>query len=203
MRGPPLQPALWSPPNESIYKSPRHPYTGSQSLYTQAHHITRATSHNYSPPPHIDDAAEAPVVNNCWPTDDIASHGMAASTGSTFTSTAPPIHVQYYDYDHTHHPHDRLNIHLSAPPPRLEPASVKGLSTHPVSPRRTLVTEQTTQRLPDNEANLKKMRHERELVFQKAATELDQARCNTDPSAPSNKAWDNAWAILRENMTKM
>jgi hypothetical protein len=203
MRGPPLQPAPWSPPNESIYKSPHHPYMGSQSPFPQAHHIIRATSYNYPPPPHIDDAAEAPIVGNCWPTEDLASHGMAASTGSTFTSIAPPIHVQYHDYDHTQHPHDRLNIHLSAPPPHLEPASVEGFSRHPVSPRPTLVGEQTSRRLPDNETNLKKMRHERELVFQKAATELDQARCNTGPSAPTNKAWDDAWAILRENMTKM
>lgn len=127
----------------------------------------------------------------------------ASSTGSTFTSTAPPIHVQYYDYDHMQHPHDRLNIHLSAPPPHFEPASVKGLSTHPISPRPALVEEQNTQRLPDNETNLNKMRHERELIFQKAATELDQAKCNTDSSAPTNKAWEGAWMILRENMTKV
>ncbi|KAI4765164.1 hypothetical protein E4T52_02534 [Aureobasidium sp. EXF-3400] len=164
MREPPLQPALWSPPYESIYKSPRHPHTGSQPPYPQAHHIIRATSHNYPPPPHIDDAAEAPMVGSCWPTDDLASH---------------------------------------APPPHLESASVEGFPKHPVSPRPTLVAEQTSQRLPDNETNLQKMRHERELVFQRVATELDQARCNTGPSAPTNKAWDEAWAILRENMTKM
>jgi hypothetical protein len=65
-----------------------------------------------------------------------------------------------------------------------------------------LKPQQNTQSLPDNKTNLEKMRHERGLIFQKAATELDQARCDTGSAAPTNKAW-NAWEVLRESMTRM
>lgn len=47
------------------------------------------------------------------------------------------------------------------------------------------------------------MRHGRELVFENAATELNQAKCETGSSALSNKAWENAWEILRKRLTKM
>ncbi|KAG9817259.1 hypothetical protein KCU78_g8464, partial [Aureobasidium melanogenum] len=63
--------------------------------------------------------------------------------------------------------------------------------------------EQSIQSLLDNEANLEKMRHERELVFEKAPTELEQAKCDNVSSVPSNKAWEDAWTTLREQMTKM
>jgi len=143
------------------------------------------------------------VFDNCWPTDDLASHDTIASTATTLTCTAPPIRVQHVGYDHTQYPHDKLNIQFSAAPLHHGSASAKGFATEPISPRPTLIPEQNTQTLPDNKTNLKKMRHERELVFQQAATELKQARCNIGSSIPANKAWDDAWEILRETMTKM
>lgn len=137
------------------------------------------------------------------PQNDFLPIGMVASAGSIFPCAAPPTHLHYINYDHTQHPHDRLNIHLSAPPPRLEPVSVKDPSTQHISPGSTLRPEQDTQSLPDNAKNLEKMRHERELVFYKAATELEQARRDTGASIPTNKAWEDAWEVLRDSMTKM
>jgi hypothetical protein len=194
MRGPPVQPALWSPPNESIYKSPsHHPNTRDRLPHPQALQNVRPTNYNYPPTHHMNDVAEASILGDHWP----------QHIGSTFTSPAPPTHVQYIDYGYTQHPHHRLNIHLSAPPPHLQPASIASSSTQPVSPRSTAKPEQNTHNLPDNKTNLEKMRHEREMVFQKAAAELDQARCDTGSVAPTNKAWEDAWEVLRENMTKM
>jgi hypothetical protein len=192
MREPPLQPVLWSPPNERNFKSPGYPNTRDQPSHPQAHQHVGATSCNYPPPHHMDDAPEAPILGDHWP----------QHIGSTFTSAAP-TRIQYIDYDYTQHPHDRLNIHLSAPPPHLQPASAASSSTQPVSPRPTVKPGQNTHNLPGNKTNLEKMRHERELVFQKAATELDQARCDTGSIAPTNKAWEDAWEVLRENVTKM
>ena len=195
MRGQPLQPAFWSSPNESIHQSPHYLDMRKPSPHSQTHHNVDARRYNY-PPGHGIDGYHRPQY-------DLAPNGMVASPGSTFTSGAAPINFQYIDYDHPQHPHDRLNIHLSAPPPQLEPAFVKGFSTQHVSPESGIKPEQDAQRLPDNKSNLEKMRHERELVFQKAAIDLDQTRRVTGSSAPTNKAWENAWEVLRENMTKM
>ena len=141
------------------------------------------------------------------PLHDLAFGGMAVPANSMSTSAAPPTHVQYVDYDHTLHPHDRLHIHYSvAPPPFYEPAecaSAAAYTSQPVPPKQTSQPEQTTQGVLDNEANLEKMRHERGLVFEKAATELDQVKCDTGSSVSSNKAWEDAWETLRECMTKM
>jgi hypothetical protein len=193
MRESPLQPGLWSPPNESIYNSPACPNTMNQPPHPQAHHNVRATSYSYPLPHHVDHAAEAPMLGDYWP----------QHTGPTLTSVVPPTHVQYVDYGYTQHPHDRLNIRLSVPPPLFESASVASSSTQPIPPRPSLKPQQNTQSLPDNKTNLEKMRHERGLIFQKAATELDQARCDTGSAAPTNKAWEDAWEVLRESMTRM
>ncbi|CAD0083346.1 unnamed protein product [Aureobasidium vineae] len=96
-----------------------------------------------------------------------------------------------------------MSIHFSAPTSLFEPVSATSSATQPVPPKSASMPEQNTQILPDNESNLVKMRHERELVFQRAATDLDQARCDTGSSAPSSKAWEDAWETLREHMTKM
>jgi hypothetical protein len=193
MREPPLQPSLWSPPNESIYKSSVYPNTINQPQHPQAHHNARATSYNYPLPHHLDHAAEAPTLGDYWP----------QHTEPAFTSVAPPTHVQYVDYGYTQHPHDKLNIRLSVPPPLFESASVASSSTQPISPRPSSKPQQNTQSLPDNKTNLEKMRHERGLIFKRAATELDQARCDTGSTAPTNKAWEDAWEVLRESMTRM
>jgi hypothetical protein len=139
-----------------------------------------------------------------WPLQDLALDGITVPTGSTTTSNALPTHLQYVDYSHMLHPHDRLHIHYSvAPPPHLEPASVAAYSSQPIPPKPTSQPEQLNQGLLDNETNLEKMRHERELVFEKAATEFERAKCDNGSSVPSNKAWEDAWAILREQTTKM
>jgi hypothetical protein len=104
MREPPLQPVIWSPPNERNYKSPGHPNTRDRPPHPQAHQHVGATSCNYPPPHHMDDAPEAPILGDHWP----------QHIGSTFTSAAP-TQIQYIDYGYMQHPHDRLNIHLSAP----------------------------------------------------------------------------------------
>ena len=203
MRGPPLQPACWPSPNESIYQSPRYPQIRNQPPHPQAQHNVQARRYNYPRPPAIDDAAEVPTLGDYRPQNNFVPVGMVASAASTFPYAAPPIHPQYINYDHTQHPHDRLNIHLSAPPPHREPVSVQDPSAQHFSPGSTLKPDQDTQRLPDNENNLEKMRRERELVFQKAAAELDQARRDTGASFPTNKAWEDAWEVLRDTLTKM
>lgn len=203
MCGRPLQPAFWSSPNESRQQNPRHFDIRNPSPYSQTHHSVQARRSNYPPRHGIDDAVDAPMSGFHRPQYDLAPNGMVASPGSRFVSAPAPIHCQYIDYDHIQHPHDRLNVHLSAPPSHLDPASYKASSTQHAPPRSQMKPEQDTQSLPDNETNLERMRHERESVFQKAASELDQARRITGPSAPTNKAWEDAWDILRESMTKM
>ncbi|KAI4790283.1 hypothetical protein E4T45_13207 [Aureobasidium sp. EXF-8846] len=152
-----------------------------QPPHPQAHHNVRATSYNCPLSHHVDHAAEAPMLGDYWP----------QHTGPTLTSIVPPTHVQ-------------LNIRLSVPPPLFEPASVASSSTtQPISPRPSLKPQQNTQSLPDNKTSLEKMRYERGLIFQKAATELDQARCDTGSTASANKAWEDAWEVLRESMTRM
>lgn len=203
MRGQPLQPAVWSSPNDSYHQSTRYLDIKNLSPHSQTHHNVESRRYNYPPHHGMDDAMKAPMFGYHRPQYELAPNGMVASPGSTFIPTAAPVQFQFIDYDHTQHPQDRLNIHLSAPPPPLEPVSVKGPSTQHVAPGLEMKLEQDTQSLPDNKANLEKMRHERELVFQKAASELDQAKRVAGPSAPTNKAWENAWEVLRENMTKM
>jgi hypothetical protein len=203
MRGSPFQPALWSLPNENIYQSPRCPNTRDQPPCPQVHHNVRARQHNYLSPHLIDAAAEAPVFIDYRSQNHLTPNGMTTSTGSTFTSTAPSIHSHYVEYDHRQYPYDGLNIHLSAPPSYLEPAAAKDSSTQPAPPRSTLDPEQGTQTLLDNKTNLEKMRHEREQVFQKAATELEKVRCDIGSSVRTNKAWEEAWEVLRENLTNM
>jgi hypothetical protein len=193
MRESPIQPGLWSPPNESMYKSPGYFNTRNQPPHPQAHHNLRATGYNYPPPHHVDHTAEALMLGDDWP----------QQTGPNLTTIAPPTHVQYVDYGYTQHSHDRLNIRLSAPPPLFESASVASSSTQPISPRPSLKSQQNTQSLPDNKTNLEKMRHERESIFQRAATELNQVRCDTGSAASTNKAWEDAWEVLRESMTRM
>lgn len=141
---------------------------------------------------------------NYWPPHDLIFDDMNVPTGPTSTPAAPQTHCQYVDYSHMHHPHDRLHIHYSiTPPPRFKPASAAAYASQPVPPNSTSQPEQTVQSLPDNEYNLKKMRRERELVFESAAAELERAKCGNGPFIPSNKAWEDAWGALRERMTKM
>lgn len=203
MRGQPLQPAVWSSPNESYHQSPRYLDIRNLSPHSRKHHNIKPQIPNYLPHHGIGNATEAPMFGYHLPQYDLAPNGMAMLPGSTSIAAAVPLQFRYIDYDHTQQPHDRLNIHLSAPSPHLDPAPVNGSFTQHVSPESEMKPERDTQSLPDNKANLERMRHERELVFQKAASELDQARHVTGPSAPTNKAWEDAWEVLRESMTKM
>ncbi|KAH0035652.1 hypothetical protein KCU78_g2014, partial [Aureobasidium melanogenum] len=204
MRGPPPQSDCWSPTNESIYQSPKHFDGRHQSQHPQSHNNIRSTDYDHFSPSIQNAASGVPMFGGYWPLQDLASDGITVPTGLTTTSNAPPTHFQHFDYSHMLHPHDRLHIHYPvAPPPHLEPAFVAAYASQPIPPKPTSQPEQLNQSLLDNEANLEKMRHERELVFEKAATELEQAKCDNGSSVPSNKAWEDAWAILREQMTKM
>lgn len=204
MLGPPPQSDCWSSTYESIYQSPKHFNERHQSQHPQSHNNIRSTDYNHLSPSTQNAASEMPMFGGHWPLHDLASDGINVPTCSTSTSAAPPTHFQYVDCGHMHHPHDRLHIHYSvAQPLHFEPASVAAYTSQPVPPKPTSQPEQPIQSLLDNETNLEKMRHERELVFEKAATELERAKCDNGSSGPSNKAWEDAWAILRERMSKM
>ncbi|CAD0094522.1 unnamed protein product [Aureobasidium mustum] len=204
MRGPPPQSDHWSHPNESVYKTPKRFNEWRQPQHPQLHNDARSTDYNHFSPSAQHAASGVPMFGDHWPLHDLAFGGMAVPADSMPTSAAPPTHFQYVEYDHTLHPPDRLHIHYSvAPPPIYEPASAAAYSSQPIPPKPTSEPEQTTQGVLDNEANLEKMRQERELVFGKAATELDRVKCDTGSSVSSNKAWEDAWETLREQMTKM
>ncbi|KAI4718360.1 hypothetical protein E4T48_05425 [Aureobasidium sp. EXF-10727] len=191
MRGPPPLSGPWSP--TVIYRSPTHLNAVHQSQHSQSYHDVRATNRNYPLPSPLNEASELPGFGDYWSLNNLASVGMAAPTSSTTTSAAPPSHVQYIDISHTHRPQDSMNIQFPAQTSSFEPASAPGSATQCVPPKPAPMPEQNTQILLDNGSNLEKMRHEH----------LDQARCDTGSSAPSSKAWEDAWEALREQMTKM
>ncbi|KAG9650064.1 hypothetical protein KCU64_g9201, partial [Aureobasidium melanogenum] len=202
MRGPPPQSDCWSATNESSYQSPKHFNERHQSQHPQSHNNIRSADYNHLSPNTQNAASEIPMFEGYWPLHNLASDGIAVPTYSISPSTASPTHFQYVDYGHMHHQHDRLHIHYSvAPPSHFEPAAA--YASQPVPPKPTSQPEQPIPSLLDNETNLEKMRHERELVFENAATELERAKCDDGSSAPPNKAWEDAWATLRERMTKM
>ncbi|KAH0347711.1 hypothetical protein KCU81_g3506, partial [Aureobasidium melanogenum] len=204
MRGPPPQSGFWSSADESIYKPPKHVNERHQPQHPQSYSNTRPTDYNHLSSITQGVSSRVPMFANYWPLNDLIFDDMTVPTGSTSTSAAPQTHFQYVDYGHMHHPHDRSHIHYSvAPPPYFEPASAVTYATQPIPPASTSQPEQTVQSLPDNENTLKKMRHERELVFDNAAAELERAKCDNGPSVQSNKAWEDAWGLLRERMTKM
>lgn len=204
MHGPPFPSDHWSPTSESIYKSPKKSNEKHQAQHPQSHNNARSTDYNHLSPSILNAASEVPMFGYYWPLHDLASYGMAVPTDSTSDWTALPIHTQDVEYSHTHHPHDRLNVHCSvAPPTSFEPAYIATHASQPTPSQPTSKPEQPTQGLLDNETNLKNMRHERELVFETAATERDRVKCDTGSSAPYDKAWEDAWETLRERMTKM
>lgn len=199
MREPPPPSDRRSPKSESIYKSPRNFNKKHQAQHPHSYNDARSTDYNRLSPSTQNAASEVPMFGYYWPLHDLASYGMVVPTDSTSTSAAPLHPFQYADYSQLHYPHDGSNVHYSvAPLSLLEHAYVAAYASQPTSQ-----PEQITQGLLDNEANLNNMRHERELVFENAATELDRAKSDTGSSAPSNKAWEDAWETLREHMTKM
>lgn len=204
MRGLPPQPDHWSPAAGGAFQTPKHSNERIQQQRPQSQNDARPTDYSFFSPSAQNAASGLPMFGDHWPLHDIAFGGMAVPADSVPTSAAPPTHFQYVEYDHTLHPHDRLHIHYSvAPPPIYEPASAAAYSSQPIPPKPTSEPEQIAQGVLDNEANLEKMRQERELVFRKAATELDRVKCDTGPSVSSNRAWEDAWETLREQMTNM
>ena len=207
MRGPP-QDIPWPPQGgEHGYGSPVHLSRQPSRQHLQTHH-------SLVPPPHspyylngLDSGIpEALMRSDQWSPYGQVTGGMTASRGPIFIPAAPPKHTSHaphVDYGHTHHPSDRLNIRLSAPPQYLDPAFSASSTSLPASSKPTEKAESNTERLPDNKGNLERMRHERELIFKTAATELDQARRDVAPSVPSNKAWENAWEVMRQSMARM
>ncbi|KAH0371037.1 hypothetical protein KCU65_g2136, partial [Aureobasidium melanogenum] len=206
MRAPPPQPDCWSPTDESIYKSPKHfnERVRHQSQHPQSYNDVRPTHHNQLSPTTQNAASSVPMFGHYWPLHDLVLDDMTVPKGPASTSAAPQTHSQYVDYSHMHHPHDRLHIHYSvAPPPHFEPASVAAYAPQPIPPKPTSQPEQPKQSLLESKTMLEKMRHERELVFENAATELERAKCDNGSFVAFNKAWEDAWATLRERMTKM
>ncbi|KEQ99411.1 hypothetical protein AUEXF2481DRAFT_176108 [Aureobasidium subglaciale EXF-2481] len=200
-----LQSHPWPPPEENSDQSSMHLNAREQPRYPQTHHSASSYSH---PVPHGSGGAiSTPIRRNYWTQYDLGSNGMTAPLAPAFTSTASPAHnphIRYVDYGYMQHPHhDRLNNHPLAGLSAFEPVSSASSATLPISPKPIPKSEPTTHNLPDNQANLEKMRHERELMFRNAAAELDQARYNTSTSVSRNRAWEDAWEVMRESMTKM
>ncbi|CAD0107759.1 unnamed protein product [Aureobasidium uvarum] len=203
MRGPPPQSDPWSPTVESVYRSPNHPNSIHQPQHSQSHHNVGVTGSSHLIPGTVNGHSELPAFGDYLPLHDLASVGMTAPTNSTTTPATTLTHFQYGDNIHTHHPYDSMSIHFSAPPLLFEPVLAPSSATQPIPPKRASMPEQNTQILPDNGSNLENMRHERNLLFQKAATELDQVKCDTGSSTQSSKAWEDAWQTLQDHMTNM
>lgn len=170
---------------------------GDQPQRGLPHSTVPTQSYNYHPP-QVPVVTPAPWMPGSYsPVHFPGSHHPNAPTSSESTPAA--LNVPY-------RPHvDPYRTHLG---PNVETTCLREtLQTH--EPRPTADSMPPPSKNPDrsksirHEAGLVRMKQERESIFQKAAEELAHVKRDAPSTVASIKAWEDAWAVLRENMNKM
>jgi hypothetical protein len=130
---------------------------------------------------------------------------IPAGLSPMLTAPPPSSYASYVNHGPTYHHFDQAGVIRPPPPsqPCAEPVSFANYVTPTTLQKPTPAPRLDTESHVDHTERLVNMKREREGIFQKANVELDLAKRGHASHVPSNKAWEDAWKILRQSMTDM